>query len=180
MAEISLVGDQFKYSVDYHRFADYLGVNTDDRQEYDLARKMGLLYDWGIQKTSSGDFNKITQEVSKLQHKLGITYIGKMLVNTLTHWARIDMDNERLKTQQKIEQEKVRLAREKLESRHRRATDLKKEREKEDKFLSQEYEKVKKETSKYIEEHQKSIPKEEKLKVKDIPIQETESTPVNL
>lgn len=174
----SLMGDQFKYSVDYHRFSDYLGLDVSDRNVFQIAKKVGLLYDWGRTKSGSANFVDITKEVSKLQKKLGVTYVGKPLVSTLMHWARIDMDNGRVKMQKRLEREKLRQAEERVGAYHQRAKAVRKRHEEEKSQTAVERKRVKKEADKYIRDYKKNRPKEKALKVKEVAQTESVAVPV--
>ena len=38
--------DVYKYDPEYHRFADYMGVDIHKRKDLKIANKLSLLFDW--------------------------------------------------------------------------------------------------------------------------------------
>lgn len=173
------ISNEFKYNVDYHRFADFLGIDNSDRQEAKTAMDAALLYDWGVGKSGSGDFREITNQVSKLQKKLGVSYTGMTLLKTLVHWAKIDLDDRRLKGELKIERERVKQREAKVKEIKKEAKSKRTKLEKEDKLIDKELQASRREAAKYMEKYKRNIPLEKALKVKDV-IPEPVSEPVKL
>ena len=52
---VSFLGDTFRYDPQYHKLADFLSVNTLDRDDLEIAQKIFLIWDWA-QINSKGDF----------------------------------------------------------------------------------------------------------------------------
>ena len=101
--DAEILGDAYKYDPEYHRLCDFLGVDRDTRSDYDVAKKISLIADWG--KKMAGNTNdgvEIRGEIKSLQRRLGISLQGKTLVNKLYQWVRLDMDRRRIEKEMSL------------------------------------------------------------------------------
>lgn len=85
------VGEAWKYSKEYHQLSDFLGVNTYDREDSELHKKVSALQDWA----GGEDMHKVLTQVAKLRKELGVQFIGKPLVKELYQSMRLKQDNQR-------------------------------------------------------------------------------------
>jgi hypothetical protein len=82
--------------IDYHRVAEFLEVNNEDRKDFKLAEKIGYLYDWAKEETGSDDRIKRLEAIKGLQKRLGIWQTGKETIKKLYQYVRLDQDRRRI------------------------------------------------------------------------------------
>jgi hypothetical protein len=82
--------------VEYHRVAEFLEVNNEERKDFKLAEKIGYLYDWAKQETGSDDRIKRLEAIKGLQKRLGIWQTGKETIKKLYQYTRLDQDRKRI------------------------------------------------------------------------------------
>ncbi len=87
------LGQTYTYNQDYHKMADFLGINIYDRSNDELAKKVSALADWAQNKTGKKDIHTTLTEVAKLQKSLGVHFIGRPLVTELYKHMRLSQDN---------------------------------------------------------------------------------------
>lgn len=86
--------DLWKYDPDYHRLADLLGLDRDERHNYEVAKKLAVIADaGGLEK--SKDIDKTMVATKQLQRRLGVQYQGKPLVDELYKTIRLGLDTQR-------------------------------------------------------------------------------------
>jgi len=100
MTEVS--SDNYRFDPDYNHFADFLGVETGDRGNYDLASKIDLIYQWGERQGRSQDRVDVSLAIKNLKDYLGLNVTGKTLVNKLYQWVRLDQDRRRAEKEMKL------------------------------------------------------------------------------
>lgn len=89
------LGDAFRYNPDYHRVAEFLGVDKYDREDYGTASKISIIRDWaGIQSKSETTEGALLA-IDDLRKQLGFQFIGKPLVNEMYKAIRLEMDTAR-------------------------------------------------------------------------------------
>lgn len=93
---------QYKYDPDYHRFSDFLGVDTGLRSDSDLAQKIATIYDWGKNKTNGKDRVDILMAIKDLKSYLGLNLEGETLVKKLYKWVRLDQDRRRIEKEMEL------------------------------------------------------------------------------
>ena len=96
------LGETWQYNPDYHRTADFLGVNIYDRRDYKIAKKIAALSDWAEHKTGKKDIQSVLTEVARLQRSIGTSVVGKTLVDQLFENMRITEDTTRLKKEAEV------------------------------------------------------------------------------
>ena len=82
------LGDVWQYDPNYHRTAEFLGVNEYDRKDYELASKISFLTDWA-DKTGKKDISDKLITIDSLRKQVGTQAIGKILVNQLYQQIRL-------------------------------------------------------------------------------------------
>jgi hypothetical protein len=88
--------------IDYHRVAEFLEVNNEERKDFKLAEKIGYLYDWAKEETGSDDRIKRLEAIKGLQKRLGIWQTGKETIKQLYRYVRLDQDRKRIEKEQSL------------------------------------------------------------------------------
>lgn len=89
------VGEAWKYNQDYHRAADFLGVDKHDRDNFELANKISLIHDYAGMEAGSARTEDALNHMQAMRKKLGVNTQGKTLVNQLYQHVRLEMDRRR-------------------------------------------------------------------------------------
>lgn len=84
--------DTYKYDPQYHQFCDILGVSKTDRDSYEVAKKLGALYDWASLDTGKKDLESVSRRVEQLRKDSGLQVIGKDLITQLYGKIRLHLD----------------------------------------------------------------------------------------
>lgn len=85
-------GDTYKYDMNYHKMADFLGLKKDDKMDFDIAQKVAYLRDFTKEKDELDAMVKIRDVIKQL----GVTFQGKELVNHLYKYTRLYQDRIRV------------------------------------------------------------------------------------
>jgi len=88
--EESFDKNNYKYNPNFHKFAEFLGLNKFSRENYELAKKVSFIYDWAKEQVGRDDPDTIMRAVNNLQHNLGTTTVGKPLIDLLHKQIRLD------------------------------------------------------------------------------------------
>lgn len=99
--------DSFLYDPNFHRFADFMGIDKYARDDYNISKKILFLYEWGRRKVQSDDFIDVLKAVTGLKKDIGTTTKGKTLVDDMYKWARLDYDSLRIRDEKQIQREKI-------------------------------------------------------------------------
>lgn len=91
---MDLLSDNFKYDPEYHRFADYMGVDRNDRNDFRVAKKLALLYDWSAKRSKTPGAHNAVKQLDGLRKHLGVNFVGPTLVNFLYDRVRVNMDRD--------------------------------------------------------------------------------------
>lgn len=93
-------------SLEYHKFADLLGVNRLDRLNPHVSGKLALLYNWAVNNSKSNELSSLASFINKA--KGGISVLGFELVTSLYRKARFEMErsNQDQKDRTEIESRK--------------------------------------------------------------------------
>lgn len=95
------VGETWKYDPNYHRMAEFLGVDRFDREDYETAKKIAMISDWaGIDK--HGDVDRAQRAITQLRKELGVQFIGKTLVTELYKQVRLGVKDPETKLRQEV------------------------------------------------------------------------------
>ena len=103
MDKSNLLGDAWRYDPEYHKVADFLGVNKYDREDSSMAEKLDLIYSWAQIQNKGTSKQDVMWALFNLKKELGLPVQGKLLVDELNQYVRLQMDSKRSK---EIEQEK--------------------------------------------------------------------------
>jgi len=95
------LGETYKYNPDYHRVADFLGVDRNDRLDYSLASKLSFIRDWAGIEAKNGNTDEALWKMHDLRKKLGVNSVGKPLVDEMFKYIRLynarqTKDNQKL------------------------------------------------------------------------------------
>lgn len=99
--------DQFLYKPEFHRFADFLGIDKHQREDYSLSSKVLFIYEWGSKKAKSDDFVDVLRAVTKMKKDIGNNTRGETLVKDMYRWARLEYDSLRLQDEKSIRMEQL-------------------------------------------------------------------------
>lgn len=102
------IGDTFKYNPEYHKVADFLGVDIHDREDYDLANKISLIRDYAGIKGKSDSPEDALWAITDIRKGLGVNTQGRTLVNQLYQHMRLKLDTSRANAQKVKAQPKAR------------------------------------------------------------------------
>jgi len=97
------VGEKWRYDPAYHRICDYLEVDRNERQSYDIAKKVFYLADHVGINAKSSNVTDVMVKIQKMKKDLGTMQIGKNLVNYLYQHVRLQSDAQKLKDQRAVE-----------------------------------------------------------------------------
>lgn len=165
--------DQFLYKPEFHRFADFLGVDKHLREDYSLSSKMLFLYEYGSKKANSDDFIDVLRAVTKMKKDLGNNTRGETLVKDMYRWARLDYDSLRLRDEKMIREEQLSEQEKRALERQDRILQKRKQWEQQrdkPKAMSQMAEQINLETLRDKQENQQKLSKQQSvadIKVKD-------------
>lgn len=151
-------------SLEYHKFADLLGVNRLERLNPHLSGELALLYNWASNKTKSNDLDKMGRFIDKARQ--GQNILGPELVKNLYRMARFDMQSAEYEGKDKAsDNNENRLAKEYRKD-SSKAEDLRNQKEILHEIKSKNARKVGRITAKTYRDFEKDLPKERNLKVK--------------
>jgi hypothetical protein len=88
-------------NIEYHRVADFMGVDYNERQDPKLAEEIDTIYRWG-QDMGGEDRIKALMAVKNLQKALGFTDKGKEAIKKLYKWIRLDTRRKSIETEMKL------------------------------------------------------------------------------
>lgn len=88
-------------NIEYHRVADFMGVDYNERQDPKLAEEIDTIYRWG-QDMGGEDRVKALMAVKNLQKALGFTDKGKEAIKKLYKWIRLDTRRKSIETEMKL------------------------------------------------------------------------------
>lgn len=92
----------FKDDIEYHRTADFLGIDNEDRNDFKLANKISTVYDWGSKKSGSEDRIDALMEIKNLQRRIGLQGQGTDVLKKLYKWIRLDSDRKRIEKKMEL------------------------------------------------------------------------------
>lgn len=87
--------EAWKFDPDYHRTADFLGINKYDRDDYEMAQKVSILNDWARTRGAK-DVSEQLDKINELKRSTGQQTLGKTLVNTLYNHVRLSVASKPL------------------------------------------------------------------------------------
>lgn len=165
---MSYSDNSYRYDPKYHRLADLLGVNKDDKLDSHLARKISLLADWSKQKSKSDSPDDIYAVIESLSRKLGVQFIGKTLVDHLYQRVRVEMDTKREIESEQKQKESLRKRQEEYENIKAHGREWKAEKKKEKLDLERGQKESERKAKKSVKDYQKSIPKQKLEKIPEV------------
>lgn len=86
--------------INYHRMADALDIDYQDRKIPHIQEKIAFLADWAKQQTKSEDRLTQTLAIRELCKRLGLNITGKEMITKLHRWTYLDMQRKRIELQQ--------------------------------------------------------------------------------
>lgn len=117
MSDTLLSTDEWPYSPKFQDFADFLGLPADRdakgvnwRYDDRTAKKIEELYTWGKSKANTDDHDQVKLVVKNLTRGLGVTWVGKSLVDRLWQYVTMEASNphlsKKLYSEKLVEREK--------------------------------------------------------------------------
>lgn len=100
---MELKADTYMYNTDYHRFADFVGVDEHRRKNSQVAEKLSFIYDWAREQVGRDDRETIMRALRDYQKGLGDNSAGETLLNRLYRDIRLGVDGQRMKSKPKAE-----------------------------------------------------------------------------
>lgn len=97
------LGDSFQYDPDYNRFADFLGIDLNDRRDMKTAQKISRLTDWALRHAKGRSVIDAMAQVHKLIKDKGLNVVGNTLLNNLYQDIRLKEDSQRLQDTREVE-----------------------------------------------------------------------------
>lgn len=92
-----LIGDKYKYDPNYHKTAEFFGLNQFDREDFNLVKKMSFIYDWGGKISGDDQVQQVLTEIYKLKKELGVQSTGKILINELYQYLKLESPIKQVK-----------------------------------------------------------------------------------
>ncbi|MBM4401846.1 MAG: hypothetical protein FJ044_01215, partial [Candidatus Cloacimonetes bacterium] len=99
--------EPYKYSLDYHQFADFLGLDRETKEDFKTAKKVAFIYDWAKEIVGRDDRDTIMSAIRDYQKGLGVNFVGQKLVDYLYQQVRLDMSSGHPKIVEKLSQRQV-------------------------------------------------------------------------
>ena len=96
----------FLYSPEYHRIADFLGVDADKRTNSRIANKISLIAEWAKNSSQSLEFTDVVKSLKKLRNELGVNTKGETFVKQAYQYIRIKQDTKRLEMKREVDKER--------------------------------------------------------------------------
>ncbi len=163
---MEVLTESYKYNPDYHKFADYLGLDKYQRDDFDTAKKVGLIYDWAMSRVGRDDPRAIIDEINSVQRKLGVQSIGNELVLRLYQKARLeDKSSKGLEKERALALERIELKKQEM---RKSGLERIKEIENEKTRLAEESLSADKGNLRYVKSYVRGFKEEPKLRVKNI------------
>lgn len=81
------VGETWQYDPDYHRTADYMGIDAHERDDVRVAQKVSVLRDWA-KENGAENLEDALGRIHDLRRNLGTQSHGKALINELYQHLR--------------------------------------------------------------------------------------------
>lgn len=91
-------GDTYKADPNYHKMADFLGLQQQDRIDSDMANKIAFIRD----ATKETDELDAMVKIRDMIKQLGVSYQGKELVNKLYQYTRLSANMETIQKEMSL------------------------------------------------------------------------------
>lgn len=85
-------GDAYKLDMNYHKMADFIGLNDQERMDQKVANKVAYLRDF----TKEVDDLDAMIKIRDLKKSMGLQSKGKDLLNNLYQYARLIQERQRI------------------------------------------------------------------------------------
>lgn len=89
---LDLFTDTWKYNADYHRAADFFGINEFDRKDQSVAEKISKLIDSVSSRVNAKNLNEVLLNIHNIRKELGTNTTGKTLLNEVYQFNAIKED----------------------------------------------------------------------------------------
>lgn len=93
----SFIGD-----INFHRTAEFLEIDSADRSDHDVMKKIETLFGWGINHSGSQDHVDVLHAIKGLKGILGLTSVGKDSLDKMYRWVRLDTKQQRIQKEKSL------------------------------------------------------------------------------
>ena len=98
----NIEGLGFMDNMDYHRVADGLDVEFQDRNDPQLADQLAYLMDYAKETTGKEDRLDLILAIKSIKKSLGWTETGKTAIKKLYQWTRLDTQRRTIEKKMEI------------------------------------------------------------------------------
>lgn len=153
-------------SIVFHQTADLLGIKAFDRINPHVYRKLASIYNWAVGETGTNDPDTVVSAINSYRSKLGVTYLGKELLDHIYRNVRLEEDRQTYEEKQSQKQEQIKRLNENFKKEGKRASEIKKEALTHKKAVEEDSVKSEKRVQETVEAWQRALPKDNSIKVK--------------
>lgn len=89
-------------NIEYHRVADFMEIDYNERQDPELAKKIDYVYKWGQTESGSEDRLQALLAIKNAIKGLGMTEKGKDMITKLYKWMRLDSSRKRIEQEMQL------------------------------------------------------------------------------
>jgi len=82
----------FMDDINYHKMADFMGVDYDARKDSSLAEKLSWLYDWAEEMVGSSEREDVYKELQMFKKFIANDEKGLDAINKMYKWTRLEKD----------------------------------------------------------------------------------------
>lgn len=87
--------------IEYHRMADFMGLDYESRKDSQMAEKLSYLYDWAQKSTGSDKRVDNFMALKAIWRGMGMNTIGSEMVKGLYKWTRLDAQRQKIEERMK-------------------------------------------------------------------------------
>ena len=99
---VHLEGLGFMDNIEYHRAADGLDINYEDRNDSKVSEQVDYLMDYAKEITGKEDRLDLLLALKSIQRSLGYTETGKTGLKKLYNWVRLDSQRRRIEKKMEV------------------------------------------------------------------------------
>ena len=153
-------------SIVYHQTADLLNIKAFDRINPHVYRKLAVIYNWAVGETGSNDPDVVVAAINSYKSKLGVSYIGKELLDHIFRNVRLEEDRKTYEEKISQKEEQIKRIDQSIKVEGKRADELKKDSAKHQKDVQKDSEESQKRIQETLEAWRSALPKDNSIKVK--------------
>jgi len=89
-------------NIEYHRVADFMGIDYNERQDPHVAEKIDYIFRWGQDTSGSEKRIDALMAVKNLIKGMGITDKGKEMIKKVYRWIRLDNNRRSIEKEMEL------------------------------------------------------------------------------